>query len=122
MIAGGGGGAISHGNGNAGGSAASVINGNNGQSGMAGGGGGYQGGTAGERIDHYHVASCNVYHTHVGSSDRYGGCYTKYVENKRVETWTDNLCCSNCQEGPNAHFPGNPYGACGNFNPNWERK
>lgn len=122
MIAGGGGGAISHGNGNAGGSAASVINGNNGQSGMAGGGGGYQGGTAGERIDHYHVASCNVYHTHVGSSDRYGGCYTKYVENKRVETWTDNLCCSNCQEGPNAHFPGNPYGACGNFNPNWEKE
>lgn len=82
MIAGGGGGAFSHGNGSAGGSAASVINGNNGQSGMAGGGGGYQGGTAGERIDHYHVASCNVYHTHVGSSDRYGGCYTKYVENK----------------------------------------
>lgn len=122
MIAGGGGGAISHGNGNAGGSAASVINGNNGQSGMAGGGGGYQGGTAGERIDHYHVASCNVYHTHVGSSDRYGGCYTKYVENKRVVTWTDNLCCSNCQEGPNAHFPGNPYGACGNFNPNWEKE
>lgn len=122
MIAGGGGGAVSHGNGNAGGSAASVINGNNGQSGMAGGGGGYQGGTAGERIDHYHVASCNVYHTHVGSSDRYGGCYTKYVENKRVETWTDNLCCSNCQEGPNAHFPGNPYGACGNFNPNWEKE
>lgn len=122
MIAGGGGGAFSHGNGNAGGSAASVINGNNGQSGMAGGGGGYQGGTAGERIDHYHVASCNVYHTHVGSSDRYGGCYTKYVENKRVETWTDNLCCSNCQEGPNAHFPGNPYGACGNFNPNWEKE
>ena len=121
MIAGGGGGAFSHGNGNAGGSAASVINGNNGQSGMAGGGGGYQGGTAGERIDHYHVASCNVYHTHVGSSDRYGGCYTKYVENKRVVTWTDNLCCSNCQEGPNAHFPGNPYGACGNFNPNWEK-
>lgn len=122
MIAGGGGGAFSHGNGNAGGSAASVINGNNGQSGMAGGGGGYQGGTAGERIDHYHVASCNVYHTHVGSSDRYGGCYTKYVENKRVVTWTDNLCCSNCQEGPNAHFPGNPYGACGNFNPNWEKE
>lgn len=122
MIAGGGGGAYSHGNGNAGGSAASVINGNNGQSGMAGGGGGYQGGTAGERIDHYHVASCNVYHTHVGSSDRYGGCYTKYVENKRVVTWTDNLCCSNCQEGPNAHFPGNPYGACGNFNPNWEKE
>lgn len=122
MIAGGGGGAISHGNGNAGGSAASVINGNNGQSGMAGGGGGYQGGTAGERIDHYHVASCNVYHTHVGSSDKYGGCYTKYVENKRVVTWTDNLCCSNCQEGPNAHFPGNPYGACGNFNPNWEKE
>lgn len=122
MIAGGGGGAFSYGNGNAGGSAASVINGNNGQSGMAGGGGGYQGGTAGERIDHYHVASCNVYHTHVGSSDRYGGCYTKYVENKRVETWTDNLCCSNCQEGPNAHFPGNPYGACGNFNPNWEKE
>ena len=122
MIAGGGGGAFSFGNGNAGGSAASVINGNNGQSGMAGGGGGYQGGTAGERIDHYHVASCNVYHTHVGSSDRYGGCYTKYVENKRVETWTDNLCCSNCQEGPNAHFPGNPYGACGNFNPNWEKE
>lgn len=122
MIAGGGGGAFSHGNGSAGGSAASVINGNNGQSGMAGGGGGYQGGTAGERIDHYHVASCNVYHTHVGSSDRYGGCYTKYVENKRVETWTDNLCCSNCQEGPNAHFPGNPYGACGNFNPNWEKE
>ena len=89
---------------------------------MAGGGGGYQGGTAGERIDHYHVASCNVYHTHVGSSDRYGGCYTKYVENKRVVTWTDNLCCSNCQEGPNAHFPGNPYGACGNFNPNWEKE
>lgn len=122
MIAGGGGGAFSHGNGNAGGSAASVINGNNGQSGMAGGGGGYQGGTAGERIDHYHVASCNVYHTHVGSSDKYGGCYTKYVENKRVVTWTDNLCCSNCQEGPNAHFPGNPYGACGNFNPNWEKE
>lgn len=122
MIAGGGGGAFSHGNGNAGGSAASVINGNNGQSGMAGGGGGYQGGTAGERIDHYHVASCNVYHTHVGSSDRYGGCYTKYVENKRVVTWIDNLCCSNCQEGPNAHFPGNPYGACGNFNPNWEKE
>ena len=122
MIAGGGGGAFSHGNGNAGGSAASVINGNNGQSGMAGGGGGYQGGTAGERIDHYHVASCNVYHTHVGSRDRYGGCYTKYVENKRVVTWTDNLCCSNCQEGPNAHFPGNPYGACGNFNPNWEKE
>lgn len=122
MIAGGGGGAFSHGNGNAGGSVASVINGNNGQSGMAGGGGGYQGGTAGERIDHYHVASCNVYHTHVGSSDRYGGCYTKYVENKRVVTWTDNLCCSNCQEGPNAHFPGNPYGACGNFNPNWEKE
>lgn len=122
MIAGGGGGAFSHGNGSAGGSAASVINGNNGQSGMAGGGGGYQGGTAGERIDHYHVASCNVYHTHVGSSDRYGGCYTKYVENKRVVTWTDNLCCSNCQEGPNAHFPGNPYGACGNFNPNWEKE
>lgn len=122
MIAGGGGGAFSHGNGNAGGSAASVINGNNGQSGMVGGGGGYQGGTAGERIDHYHVASCNVYHTHVGSSDRYGGCYTKYVENKRVVTWTDNLCCSNCQEGPNAHFPGNPYGACGNFNPNWEKE
>lgn len=122
LIAGGGGGAFSHGNGNAGGSAASVINGNNGQSGMAGGGGGYQGGTAGERIDHYHVASCNVYHTHVGSSDRYGGCYTKYVENKRVVTWTDNLCCSNCQEGPNAHFPGNPYGACGNFNPNWEKE
>ena len=122
MIAGGGGGAFSHGNGNAGGSASSVINGNNGQSGMAGGGGGYQGGTAGERIDHYHVASCNVYHTHVGSSDRYGGCYTKYVENKRVVTWTDNLCCSNCQEGPNAHFPGNPYGACGNFNPNWEKE
>lgn len=122
MIAGGGGGAFSHGNGYAGGSAASVINGNNGQSGMAGGGGGYQGGTAGERIDHYHVASCNVYHTHVGSSDRYGGCYTKYVENKRVVTWTDNLCCSNCQEGPNAHFPGNPYGACGNFNPNWEKE
>ena len=122
MIAGGGGGAFSHGNGNAGGSAASVINGNNGQSGMAGGGGGYQGGTAGERIDHYHVASCNVYHTHVGSSDRYGGCYTKYVENKRVVTWTDNLCCSNCQEGPTAHFPGNPYGACGNFNPNWEKE
>lgn len=122
MIAGGGGGAFSRGNGNAGGSAASVINGNNGQSGMAGGGGGYQGGTAGERIDHYHVASCNVYHTHVGSSDRYGGCYTKYVENKRVVTWTDNLCCSNCQEGPNAHFPGNPYGACGNFNPNWEKE
>ena len=44
------------------------------------------------------------------------------VENKRVETWTDNLCCSNCQEGPNAHFPGNPYGACGNFNPNWEKE
>lgn len=122
MIAGGGGGAFSHGSGSAGGSAASVINGNNGQSGMAGGGGGYQGGTAGERIDHYHVASCNVYHTHVGSSDRYGGCYTKYVENKRVVTWTDNLCCSNCQEGPNAHFPGNPYGACGNFNPNWEKE
>ena len=122
MIAGGGGGAFSHGNGNAGGSAASVINGNNGQSGMTGGGGGYQGGTAGERIDHYHVASCNVYHTHVGSRDRYGGCYTKYVENKRVVTWTDNLCCSNCQEGPNAHFPGNPYGACGNFNPNWEKE
>ncbi len=122
LIAGGGGGAFSHGNGNAGGSVASVINGNNGQSGMAGGGGGYQGGTAGERIDHYHVASCNVYHTHVGSSDRYGGCYTKYVENKRVVTWTDNLCCSNCQEGPNAHFPGNPYGACGNFNPNWEKE
>ena len=31
------------------------------------------------------------------------------------------MCCNNCQEGPHAHFPGNPYGACGSFNPNWER-
>ena len=45
LIAGGGGGAFSHGNGNAGGSAASVIDGNAGQAGMAGGGAGYQGGT-----------------------------------------------------------------------------
>lgn len=58
LIAGGGGGASPGGNGGAGGSSTSVISSQHGEDGMAGGGAGYQGGTAGEKIVHNHVADC----------------------------------------------------------------
>lgn len=73
-------------------------------------------------VTHVHTAeggSCYtpVYHVHTGSSSSKGGCYT--VEHKTTNTWTSTTCCASCGEGPNAHYAGNPYGACGSFNPNW---
>lgn len=55
------------------------------------------------------------------NSNSGGGCYGEKHQSSHTVHWTDSMCCSNCQEGPHAHFPGNPYGACGSFNPNWER-
>ena len=69
-------------------------------------------------------------HTHTGVANQTyaSGCYNESYSNyektgTREETseWYDSNCCSNCQEGPLAHYAGNPYGACNNFNSHWTR-
>lgn len=127
LIGGGGGGASAAGDGGDGGDESGVLEqepsrlGRAGESGGAGGGGGYRGGRTGEIIYHRHYSGCR-YHTH----SAYGGsCYTRCngtkTEHEEIRSWEDSMCCSNCQEGPYAHYPGNPYGACGSFNSHWER-
>ena len=74
LIAGGGGGATSLINGRPGGSLSGNVAGQQGQKGMAGGGGGFRGGAAGTAILHKHKDSC--FHEHIGSPEKYGGCYT----------------------------------------------
>ena len=74
MIAGGGGGASKSENGGAGGSTRQIVTDSNGAKGEAGGGGGYRGGCDGLVELHTHTTKCR--HTHIGTSDRYGGCYT----------------------------------------------
>lgn len=97
----------------------------NGKNGTSGGGAGQIGGVNGVAVFHTHSANAYhgtcPYHSHSGNSNSGGGCYGEKHQSSHTVHWTDNLCCSNCQEGPNAHFPGNPYGACGSFNPNWEK-
>lgn len=63
----------------------------------------------------------NTYHIHSGNAQTYGSCYTNKIVtgDTIVNTWEDDQCCSNCQEGPEAHYDGNPYGACSNFNSTW---
>lgn len=125
LVAGGGGGASPVGDGFAGGSLAGTVDTPTGESGMSAGGGGFHGGAAGALLRHSHVG-CE-YHVHSGSSTTYGDCYTQELGFNHTHnsgcyrTWVDDLCCSNCQQGPNAHFAGNPYGACTNFNPVWNR-
>ena len=75
MIAGGGGGATKADNGGLGGSTKQIIGMADGANGEAGGGGGYQGGSSGQIEQHTHTKSCR--HIHIGTSDRYGGCYTE---------------------------------------------
>lgn len=127
LIGGGGGGASAAGDGGDGGDESGLLEqepsqlGRAGESGGAGGGGGYRGGRTGEVIYHRHHSGCR-YHTH----SAYGGsCYTRCngtkTEHEEIRSWEDSMCCSNCQEGPYAHYPGNPYGACGSFNSHWER-
>ncbi len=77
LIAGGGGAATSVCNGLPGGTQISVVSQAQGELGMAGGGGGFRGGTAGKVLKHNHEISCE--HEHIGSADRYGGCYTKSI-------------------------------------------
>lgn len=97
----------------------------NGKSGTSGGGAGLTGGANGVAVFHTHSANAYhgtcPYHSHSGNSNSGGGCYGEKHQSSHTVHWTDSMCCSNCQEGPHAHFPGNPYGACGSFNPNWER-
>ena len=62
--------------------------------------------------DHTHTADCYHYHKQE--------CYHKHSEQgpcRRWEVW--NNYCGNCKQGPNAHYDGNPYGACNNFQA-WE--
>ncbi len=62
--------------------------------------------------DHTHTADCYHYHKQE--------CYHKHSAQgpcRRWEVW--NNYCGNCKQGPNAHYDGNPYGACNNFQA-WE--
>lgn len=101
LIAGGGGGASSMGNGGAGGSEESnIFTGTSGQSGGAGGGGGYRGGSAGQRILHWHDNNvCR--HNHTGDSVNGGGCYT-------VQKICGSTSFNSIYDGSNTYY-GNKY-------------
>ena len=78
LVAGGGGGASSVNDGMPGGMQTGLVTSMQGASGMAGGGGGWQGGIAGNVVSHIHDTVC--VHQHIGSADKYGGCYTEKVD------------------------------------------
>lgn len=78
LVAGGGGGATAVCDGMPGGAQSGFMSGMQGAAGMAGGGGGWQGGNGGLAEYHEHDASCE--HQHIGSAEKYGGCYTEKEE------------------------------------------
>ena len=96
------------------------------------------------QIVHNHVASCTKTrlacttpeHIHTNSSGACyewylscttpahahgSSCYTSYLSCGRTAHTHSGSCwqvwdtCDNCGQGPQAHYSGNPYGACGNY-------